>query len=102
MHVLIVNIHVKPEFREQFIEATTDNASNSVNEPGVARFDFFQNADDPNRFTLVEVYHYKEAHAEHRETAHYQRWREAVADWMAEPRIGTPYVNVFPDDSGWA
>jgi (4S)-4-hydroxy-5-phosphonooxypentane-2,3-dione isomerase len=101
MYILIVNIHVKPEFVEDFIAATKENARNSVQEAGVARFDFFQQAEDPNRFTLVEVYREQAGHAQHRETAHYQTWRDTVTEMMAEPRTATWFNNVFPDDSGW-
>ncbi len=101
MHVLIVTIHVRPAFRDAFIEATLDNVRNSHEEPGVVRFDFLQNADDPNRFALYEVYHSPDDHAAHRETAHYARWRDAVTDWMADTRIGSKYVNLFPADAAW-
>ena len=84
-----------------FIEATLDNARNSVQEPGVARFDVVQQQDDPNCFVLVEVYHTPEDQARHRETAHYLRWRQTVADMMAEPRQGIKYDNLFPADEGW-
>jgi autoinducer 2-degrading protein len=39
--------------------------------------------------------------AEHKETAHYQAWRDAVAEMMAEPRSSVKYVNLYPDDEGW-
>jgi quinol monooxygenase YgiN len=101
MHVAIVHIQVKPEFLEPFIEATLDNARNSLQEPGVVRFDFFQQKENPTRFSLVEIYYTPEDHLKHRETAHYLRWRDAVTDWMAEPRQGVQYINLFPDDAGW-
>lgn len=101
MLITLVHIHVKPEFLEAFIEATLDNARNSVQEPGIARFDFIQQADDPTRFTLIEVYRDEDAPARHKETAHYNRWRETVADMMAEPRVGVRYSNIFPDDGSW-
>ncbi|GIL12226.1 MAG: hypothetical protein BroJett038_09460 [Chloroflexota bacterium] len=101
MLITLVHIHVKPEFLEAFIEATLDNARNSVQEPGIARFDFIQQADDPTRFTLIEVYRDEDAPARHKETAHYNRWRETVADMMVEPRVGVRYSNIFPDDGSW-
>ncbi|MBC6936700.1 MAG: antibiotic biosynthesis monooxygenase [Chloroflexi bacterium] len=101
MLITLVHIHVKPEFLEAFIEATLDNARNSVQEPGIARFDFIQQADDPTRFTLIEVYRDEDAPARHKETAHYNRWRETVADMMAEPRVGVRCSNIFPDDGSW-
>ena len=101
--MLIVHVHarVKPEFIDAFRQASAENARNSVREPGVARFDVVQQADDPTRFVLVEVYRTPEAPAQHKETAHYQAWRDAVAPMMAEPRSAVKYSNVFPDDGGW-
>ena len=101
MYVVLVHVHVKPETVEAFCQATMENARNSVQEPGIARFDVIQNTDDPTRFVLVEVYRTPDDPARHKETAHYQKWRDTVADMMAEPRNGVRYANVFPDDSGW-
>ena len=84
-----------------FKAASLDNARASVREPGIARFDVVQSVEDPTRFVLVEVYRNAAAPAAHKETAHYQRWRDAVADLMAEPRTAARYVNTFPDDAGW-
>jgi autoinducer 2-degrading protein len=101
MLIVHVHVHVKPEFVEAFRQATLENARESVKEPGVARFDVIQQTDDPARFILVEVYRTAEAPAQHKETAHYQRWRDTVAEMMAEPRTSVKYVNVFPPDEGW-
>lgn len=101
MHVLMVHIRVKPEAIELFKEAIVENARNSLQEEGVVRFDVFQQTDDPTRFSLVEVYRTPEDHARHRETAHYQKWRDSVAEMMAEPRVGLQYRNVFPTDDQW-
>lgn len=101
MNIVLVHVHVKPEFVEAFKQASLDNASNSVKEAGIARFDVIQQADDPTRFVLVEVYKTTEAPAAHKETAHYIRWRDTVADMLAEPRQGVKYSNIFPGDGGW-
>jgi len=101
MQIVHVHVHVKPPFIETFREATIENARNSVKEPGVARFDVIQQADDPARFILVEIYRTAEAPARHKETAHYQTWRGKVAPMMAEPRTSLKYSNVFPGDDGW-
>ncbi|MCA2002966.1 MAG: antibiotic biosynthesis monooxygenase [Chloroflexi bacterium] len=101
MNIVHVHVRVKPEFIEAFKQATVENASNSVKEAGVARFDVIQQADDPTRFILVEVYRSAEAVSAHKETAHYAKWRDTVSDMMAEPRQGVKYVNVFPEDAGW-
>ena len=102
MLVVHVHIHVKPECVEAFRRATVENARNSVREPGVARFDVAQQADDPTRFVLVEAYRTAEAPAAHKATAHYAAWRDAVAEMMAEPRAAVKYANVFPPDDGMA
>jgi quinol monooxygenase YgiN len=99
--IVHVQVHVKPDAEAAFRAASLDNARDSVTEPGVARFDVVQSVEDPTRFVLVEVYRTPEAQAAHKETAHYKRWRDAVADLMAEPRTSLRYGNVFPDDRGW-
>lgn len=101
MQIVLVHVHVKPEFMEAFKQASIENASNSVKETGIARFDVIQQVDDPTRFILVEVYKTADAPASHKETAHYARWRDTVAEMMAEPRQGIKYTNVFPSDEDW-
>ena len=101
--MLIVHVHVrvKTESIEDFREASVENARNSVQEPGIARFDVIQQQDDPSRFVFVEVYRDAAAAAAHKETAHYAVWRDRVAPMMAEPRSSVKYSNVFPFDEGW-
>ena len=101
--MLVVHVHaqVKPECLQAFRAATVANAEASVKEPGIARFDVVQQMDDPTRFVLVEVYRNEQAPAQHKETAHYAKWRDTVAPMMAQPRSSLKFANVFPDDSGW-
>ena len=101
--MLIVHIHVrvKPESVADFRQVTIENARSSVQEPGIARFDVVEQQDDTTRFVLVEVYRTAEAVAAHRQTAHYAKWRDAVAPMMAEERQRTLYNAVFPDPQGW-
>lgn len=101
MLVVHVHVQVKPESVAAFIAATTENARQSVREPGIARFDVVQQADDPTRFVLVEAYREANAPAAHKATAHYAAWRDAVEPMMAVPRQSVKYSNVFPVDSGW-
>ena len=101
MYILHVHAHVKTEHIEAFKQATIENASNSVKEPGVARFDVIQQEDDPTRFALLEVYHDASGHASHRESAHYHAWAEAVTHMFAEPRTRAIYQNIYPPNSGW-
>ena len=101
MLVVHVHIHVKPESVEAFKQATLVNARESIKEPGIARFDFAQQQEDPTRFVLVEAYRAAEAPAAHKETRHYQTWRDTVADMMAEPRSSVKFANLFPEDAAW-
>ena len=101
MFIVHVHIHVKPESVAAFTQATLENARNSIQEPGIARFDLVQQQDDAARFVLVEVYRTTDAQAAHRETAHYAKWRDTVAEMMAEPRQSAKYNPVFPDPQGW-
>jgi quinol monooxygenase YgiN len=101
MIVMLVQVKVKAECIEAFKQASLENARQSSQEPGIARFDLVQQIDDPTRFLLYEVYRNAEGTVKHKETAHYQKWREAVAGLMAEPRLGVKYCNLFPDDLHW-
>ena len=101
MFIVHVFVHVKPDQVEAFRTASLENARESIKELGVARFDCLQQQDDPTRFVLVEVYRTAGDPVRHKETEHYQKWRDTVADMMAEPRSSIKYTNVYPDDKDW-
>lgn len=97
-----VDVVVKPEHVEAFIDATLENHRNSVQEPGNLRFDVLRSQEEPERFLLYEVYDSPESAAAHKQTPHYLRWRDVVADMMAQPRHGVPYTALAPtDQAGW-
>lgn len=97
MYAVCVSIHVREGRAAEFVEATLENARLTRREPGNLRFDVLRQEQDPNRFTLYELYRTPEDFAAHQQTAHYLRWRGAVADWMAEPRVGVKHHGVAPD-----
>lgn len=102
MLVYVVEVYVKEDHIEGFKEATIENHNNTVKEPGNYRFDVLQSQEDRGRFTLYEVYESEEAVAAHKETDHYLKWRETVADWMAKPRKGIKHEVIAPgDESQW-
>jgi autoinducer 2-degrading protein len=101
MLIVHVFVQVRPETVDAFVAATLENARNSVQEPGVVRFDVVQQADDPTRFVLMEIYRTAEDPARHKGTAHYAAWRDAVEPMMAEPRRSVKYEARFPDAAGW-
>jgi autoinducer 2-degrading protein len=101
MLIVHVFVHVKPDQVQAFEAATIENARNSVQEPGIARFDVIRQQDDPTRFVLVEVYRTEQDPARHKETAHYNKWRDTVTNMLAEERSRIIYTNVFPGEQGW-
>jgi quinol monooxygenase YgiN len=101
LYIALVQVHVVAGREEDFRAASLVNARESRHEPGVVRFDVIQDREDPTRFVLMEIFRDAAGAAAHRETPHYQAWRDAVAPMMAEPRTSRKYVNVSPDDAAW-
>ena len=101
MQILVVHAQIKPEFLDAFIAATRINAQSSAKEPGIARFDFLQQKDDPTRFVLIEVYRDAEAPAAHKQTAHYNQWVSQVEAMFTEPRTRAFYTNLEPGDGAF-
>jgi autoinducer 2-degrading protein len=101
MLIVHIFVHVKPDSVDSFIEATRENARNSIREPGIVRFDVIQQDDDLTRFLLIEIFRTPEDPARHKETAHYAMWRDAVEPMMAEPRRSVKYHEILPEPSEW-
>ena len=102
MIVTFVHVWVKSDKVQDFIEACKINHQASIQEPGNLRFDVLQDASDPNKFTLYEAYESEEASRAHKNTPHYAKWKETVANWMAKPREGVKHNIIFPmDKSKW-
>ncbi len=99
--VVFVDVRVRPGSEDAFQAASIANADASRLESGVVRFDLLQDREEPTHFVLVEIYSDQAAAAAHKQTAHYARWRDAVAELMAEPRRSTKYINVSPEDAAW-
>ncbi len=101
MLIVIVHVHVKEECIKPFTAATIENATNSFQEEGISFFDVIQQNADPSQFVLFEVYKDESAASAHKETAHYKKWKDAVADMMAEPRFNVKYHDVYPPVEFW-
>jgi autoinducer 2-degrading protein len=101
MYVVCVTVMVKPGHEEEFIRATDANHRGTRREPGNVRFDVLRCEDDPTRFFLYEVYRGKEAFAAHQRTDHYLAWKQAVAEWMAQPRQGVKHSSLLPADESF-
>ena len=96
MVVTFVHVWVKPDHIEDFKNASIANHIESIKEPGNLRFDVLQDDADPTKFVLYEAYESEEASAAHKNTSHYLKWRESVADWMAQPRKGMKHRILAP------
>jgi autoinducer 2-degrading protein len=96
--IVHVDIAVVPDQLDAFLAETGRNADASRDEPGVVRFDVLSDRADSSHVVLVEIYKDETAAAAHKDTPHYQRWRDAVAPMMARPRSATRYLNTSPDD----
>jgi len=98
MIVTCVYVHVKSDAINSFINATIENHNEAIREPGNLRFDLVQEADNQCRFMIYEAYESEESAQNHKTTSHYLKWRDAVADFMKEPRVGVKYNIIEPKD----
>jgi autoinducer 2-degrading protein len=96
MIVTLVHVWVKEQHVVDFLKVTLENHLHSVKEDGNLRFDILQDAGNPARFVLYEAYESEEASAAHKTTSHYLKWRDTVADWMAQPRQGVKHNILYP------
>jgi (4S)-4-hydroxy-5-phosphonooxypentane-2,3-dione isomerase len=101
MFIVHVFVQVKPDCLAAFREASIENARHSIQEPGIVRFDFIQQRDDPTQFVLVEVYRTEADTTSHKRTAHYAKWQATVEELLAQPRSRIFYQNIFPEDQNW-
>jgi len=101
MYIVHVFITVKENMVNDFTAATLNNVKNSIEEEGVARFDFIKQTDSHNKFILVEVYKNESAATLHKETEHYKLWRNNVETMMEQPRTSVKFTNIAPNDNGW-
>jgi len=97
MVIVEVYLTIKKDHIQEFIEFTNDNVSNSVQEPGVIRFEFFKDLDAENKFVLFEMFKSVEDQNKHRETAHYKRWKENTAEMLEVPYTRNSFEYVEMD-----
>jgi autoinducer 2-degrading protein len=98
MIVRAIEVQVKPERAAEFIAATLKNHRGSLAEPGVLRFDVLQSAENPASFLLYEVYRDEAATQAHKQTAHYEAWKQAVEPLLAAPRKGRAFNALAPSE----
>jgi (4S)-4-hydroxy-5-phosphonooxypentane-2,3-dione isomerase len=77
--VLVVNIRIKPESVEAFMQRLKENASAARKEPGCKQFDVLVDPKDKTKVMLYEVYNDDKAFETHQQTPHFKKYlAEAV------------------------
>lgn len=101
MYIFQVHHFIKPDRIEAYKSATLDNARQSRLEPGILRFEIFQDATNPAHFSLFEVYVSMAARKAHLETEHFLRWREVYLASQDHGGSGDEFIPLFPEEREW-
>ena len=98
MFAVVVDILVKEEFADKFLEEAMLQAKNSrALEPDCLVFDVLRSHDDPCCFTLYEVYTSKTNFYEvHRATPHFKAYAAATNPWVISKTIHD-LTRIWPD-----
>jgi len=97
-----IHHYLKPEYVEAYRAAILENAAHSAKEPGILRFEVFQDTEDPTHFSLLEIYRDQGARDAHMQTEHFLKWRATVGGQDVFARKGrgntfTLHEPFFPD-----
>lgn len=77
--VLVVNIRIKPENVDKFMQALTGNAREARKEPGCKQFDVLVDPKDKTKVMLYEIYNDEKAFEVHQQMPHFKKYlAEAV------------------------
>jgi quinol monooxygenase YgiN len=100
---MFVEVHVRPESRDKFLEVAIENARLSVeSEPGCLRFDVLSDPTDPNLFYYYEVFVDEAAYAAHGKRPHRDWYAKEMAQ-VKEDRDRFHHVarSVYSADPSW-
>lgn len=86
MNVTLVEINIKPERVDEFLEVFRANHEGAIKEPGNLRFDVLQDPRVKTRFFIYEAYKDEEAVLAHKQTPHYLACVDKLEELMSEPR----------------
>ena len=86
MNVTLVEINIKPERVDEFLEVFRANHEGAIQEPGNLRFDVLQDPRVKTRFFIYEAYKDDEAVLAHKQTPHYLACVDKLEELMSEPR----------------
>jgi|SRR5688572_27269037 len=101
MYIFQVHHHIKADQVETYKAAILENARKTIEEPGVIRFDVFQDANNPAHFSLLEVYEDMAARNAHLETEHFLKWKDVYRQTQERRGNGDQFNVLFPDADMW-
>ena len=100
--MLIYQFHhyIKPELVEAYKDAILENVRETVKEPGIIRFEVFQDSEDPTHFSLLEIYRDQVARETHLETPHFLKFKDAYlgGEMGAKKGQGIQFEMLFPEE----
>lgn len=96
MNVTLVEINIRPERVDDFLDVFRANHEGSIKEPGNLRFDVLQDPEIPTKFFIYEAYQNDEAVLAHKKTPHYLACVEKLDEMMSEPRKKRSFVGLLP------
>jgi autoinducer 2-degrading protein len=97
MNVTLVEINIKPERVDEFLDVFRTNHEGALTEPGNLRFDVLQDPEVSTRFFIYEAYKDDAAVLAHKQTAHYLACVEKLDEMMSEPRKKRSFVGLLPE-----
>jgi len=96
MNVTLVEINIKPDKVDEFLDVFRANHEGAIQEPGNLRFDVLQDSKVKTRFFIYEAYKDEAAVLAHKETPHYLACVEKLEALMSEPRKKRTFVGLMP------
>ncbi|MDN2485159.1 (4S)-4-hydroxy-5-phosphonooxypentane-2,3-dione isomerase [Kosakonia sacchari] len=96
MNVTLVEINIKPDRVDEFLEVFRANHEGAIREPGNLRFDVLQDPKVKTRFFIYEAYRDEAAVQAHKETPHYRACVAKLEELMSEPRKKRSFIGLLP------
>ena len=97
MNVTLVEITIKPDKVDWFLDVFRANPEGAIQEPGNLRFGVLQDSKVKTRFFIYEAYKDEAAVLAHKETPHYLACVEKLEALMSEPRKKRTFVGLMPE-----
>jgi quinol monooxygenase YgiN len=83
MFVLTVQLRIKPENVDKFMQALQVNAREARKEPGCKQFDVLVDPNDRTKVMLYEVYNDDKAFEAHQATPHFKKYLAEAVPMLA-------------------